>query len=211
MSLLKCSDPYTGRELWTQPLVVYKCAGYDEIGKPCKKRIAKTHPYCQRCAKKILHVVVSPSSLGSKVGYGLIAHNPNLNEGDIVFRKGDYIAPYMGTKVTAKVLSKMYDCSEKIVVCPYAVTLGKDIIDGALYRGFAVYANDAAPEFDEDGELIDYDESKNNSIFQVDLMRKKDNAELIAIKDIKQNEEIFVSYSKDYWEYPRIKCELLEE
>lgn len=133
-----------------------------------------------------------------EAGLGLFAYNPKLEDNDIVFRKDDYIGPYHGEVITEEEMVKRYQKTQEDIVvnCPYLIcTSDGTLVDGAIIRGPIIYANDGK------------EKKKCNAIF-IDEGGK---VHAIATKTIRQNEEIFIHYGKDYWKGVHCKCETVYE
>jgi hypothetical protein len=151
------------------------------------------HPYCQGCCSKCFHVEIRRSNIDG-AGLGLFAYNPSYDRGDshIVFKRGDFIAPYCGEEISEEEMNYRYtgavDEADSII-CPYVVRTCEDtFVDGALVRGPAVYGNDAKG-------CTNTSNLRNNAALC-------QNPELgaYATKTIRQGEEIFIGYGKSYWE-----------
>lgn len=180
----------SGKVHWEAPLVVSRCKATTKNGIRCSNMTALVHPYCMECLPKKLHVVVSESKLGPKIGKGLFAYDENKSEDDIIFKRGSYIAPYLGEIVTKQELRKRY-CDAftsklvEYVTTPYVYNTGKCRVDGALLRGPAVYSNDTIGT-----------KYRHNAVLDVNV---HDDICLYATRDIVNGEEIFCDYGIAYW------------
>ena len=120
-------------------------------------------------------------SLIEEAGLGLFAFDPKLakDSKSIVFRKGDKIVPYEGEIIDKDELEDRYD----ITTAPYTVLVKKDkYIDSALVRGI--------------GSLINHMPKKKNCKFSVSHV--KGTVNIIATKNIRNNDEIYLSYGRQY-------------
>ena len=118
------------------------------------------------------NVYVKPSSLGPQAGLGLFAKRD--------FARGDVLCYYIGEKLGGRQASGLKDRAYLMRLCKnLSIDAGKSIQVGARY------INDNA------------DKSKINVRFQKepDLCR----ASVVALRDMQQGEEVFVSYGKGYW------------
>jgi len=130
------------------------------------------------------NIKVSESKLlpGEK---GLFAFN---KKGGIIFRPNDKITEYLGEKISTEERKKRY--GDKWGPYVYFKPYGHPSIDAQYYRNASAYANDGA-------WII-----KNNSIEKrvPSLANAKlERGFLVATKNIKNNEEIFLDYSENYW------------
>jgi SET domain-containing protein len=164
-------------------------------GVQCPVLTWRIHPFCYKCTQEALHLSVAKSTLGEEAGYGLFAYNPNGKNGCIVFREGEYIAPYGGQILTEEQLDDRYSVYEdKSTVAPYAYADDNGLIyDAAIARGVAAYAND------------NKDKTKINSEFS-----SKPHLCIRATRNIHQHEEIFLDYGQDYWANAHMKYEIVE-
>jgi hypothetical protein len=109
-------------------------------------------PVCRAHALALFHVTVEKSTYGQ----GLFASDPALHPNAVVFKKGDYIVPYVGMRLTLDQCDDLYDTSRSI--CPYAISFstvstmkGKQIyimpkaahfvLDSALCMSYGAKAN----------------------------------------------------------------------
>ena len=114
--------------------------------------------------------------------YGLFASDPSRRRGvSIVFRKSQEIIPYLGAQtMNTELLYKLYGPH----TAPYAYRDNTHNIytDGACVRGAAAMINQgASPE-------------KNNAVFR----DGKYFPLIVATRDIRNGEEIFVEYGRAY-------------
>lgn len=180
-----------GKVHWEAPLVEKRCKSILHNGDRCRNMTALVHPYCIECLPRKFNVSIRDSNLGPKVGKGLFVTDYSKKLGDVVFEKGDYICPYLGEFVSKNELQRRY-CESSTrpevttITTPYAFNTGKYDIDGALYRGPAVYANDAKGSG-----------YRNNSSLEFDEDSKK--LKLYATRKIRNGEEILTSYGSGYW------------
>lgn len=180
------------------------CPFVEASGKVCNKYTSRLHPYCIKCVSSVYSVTVLKSTILpptfqsnhrsygiTSTGYGLFAFNPANVYGaskNIVFRKGDYIAPYLGEVVGEEYLKKYVYLDERGVSCdsvgPFLIkTRNGTIIEGACKRGPATYANHSRTP---------------NAAFAESP--SGDDVYLIAVNPISQREEITVDYGLEYWE-----------
>jgi SET domain-containing protein len=165
---------------------------------PSCKRVTRVYPYCWQHAESELHVRIRPSTWLPKGNYGLHAAvaMSNSTKRPVVFRKNEIILQYDGEYLTAQEISRRYD---KLVIknhkpyleegfAPYALEYDEGrYVDAAHKRGYAAYINDP------DGPVLS--KQPANAIF--------DGLNIVAIRDIYNNDEILVNYGKDYWKERR--------
>ncbi len=150
----------------------------------CQQITTYVHPFCESCMKLLLHVELKPSSI-VEAGLGLFAVEQPTKT--VLFRKGDFIAPYMGELITQKTLDRRYSPKQdNDIICPYVISVDKSnyYLDAALYRGPAAYSNHH------------FERKKVNAY----LVETEPNVmSLVARKNIKSGEEIFTNYGDTYW------------
>ena len=111
-------------------------------------------------------------------GDGLFARRGSVDDRTIVFKSGDVICQYNGEIISQQTLEERYGDN----TAPYGVELraGRKE-DGALARGV--------------GTLINHYPRKKNCRIAVNRANR---AQIIAIKNIKNGDELFVSYGRSY-------------
>lgn len=120
-------------------------------------------------------------SLIPDAGLGLFVWN-GTHDKEILFEKGETIAPYLGDVITERQCTLRYFHENHGNIVPYGITtINGNIVDGALYRGPGSYVNHC-----EDSNC-EYVEGKNEKIF------------LVALRDIKNGEELYVDYGENYF------------
>lgn len=100
------------------------------------------------------------------------------------FKKGDMICEYLGEFITNKEYNKRTEEGNG----GYGVTVGHRILDGKNANCVAKYANDA------NGTIKS--KFRNNST----LYNMRGRVYIYATKRIREGEEIFCAYGKDYWD-----------
>lgn len=185
------------RIIWSESLIKSKC-------KSCNEITQIVHPICNNCLPLERMIKIAPSSQGPNSGLGLFAYSPKHKDGDILFKKKDWIAPYLGEEINQEIIDKRYidknyvfshDKNKKLYICmPYGIQNSNfKIVDGVLYRGPAVYCNDSY--------IKDY-----NVCFT-----EKPICGIRALRNIKQNEELLVDYGDQYWKGVHYPFELVRE
>lgn len=181
---------------WKGNLLKARC-GALKNGTRCNKYTTRIHPHCFECTINKYKVAIGSSSQGEGAGLGLFAYDRYKGAGEIVFREGDFIAPYAGEVISDEDSEERYTGASKIdgdlVCCPYSIENFKgETVDASLIRGPGAFCNDSL-EKDYNAELAEDEDEE--FIF------------IHALKDIKQHEEILVSYGDDYWNSKHFKFE----
>jgi hypothetical protein len=150
-------------------------------GQQCKRTTCKHLPFCTTHLKSQMHLTVKKSIKIPEAGFGLFSYGKKEN--DIVFKKNDKIADYFGNLYTKAENDELYG-SARNDVAPYTYkTSANKYLDSACTRSTAAFAND--------------NRGNANAQFKNDTSRGK--VTLRAKKNIRNNEEIFVSYGPTYF------------
>ena len=163
---------------WDSQLKTERCEFVKPDGHRCKRNVIIGLSYCFQHRLKKYHVQSKPSTIPN-AGIGLFANN-GTNNNDIVFKKNQKIVPYNGQITTKRVIDERYGDA----TAPYALEIrGDRVTDGALMRGIGTLLNHKS-------------RTQSNARFSV----AKDNNEvnLVATKDIRNRNELFVNYGNDY-------------
>lgn len=152
--------------------------------KQCSRMVTKSLPYCWQHNKLVAHVLIKPSGIRA-AGLGLFACDKKKHGNAIVFREGDFIAPYNAPRLRPQELTHRYG---KDATGPYAYSYETHkgqtrYLDAACARSLAAYANDARG-------------AGNNA----ELDRRNKRIGLFALRNIRNGEEIFTSYGPSYWQ-----------
>jgi hypothetical protein len=137
-------------------------------------------PYCWTHLLSEKNLRIKASTLPD-AGKGLFAQKKNAGT-DIIFRKDDSIIQYQGQEIDGNQLQMRYDD----FTAPYGIQLNKGKFeDGACKRGAGNLVNHASSS-----------SGKVNAQFVIDTRRNR--VVLKAIKNIRNDTEIFVNYGRDY-------------
>ncbi len=169
------------------PVKCGRCEYYFNTRRRCKRRVCIGYPYCFQHLPKVMKLKTKESKVLKDLGLpnnkGIYASGKN-----IVFKAGDKIADYNAEKINMKELEKRYDYGEHDNTGPYVISNEKgEIFDAACTR---------IP-----GSLLNDPKGSNkeaNAEFQDDVTNN-DLPIITALRDIKHDEEILVSYGPDYW------------
>ena len=161
-------------------LISKECIAHKKDGHQCKRMVVIGLPYCWTHLLQIKHLRIKQSTIPA-LGKGLFAIDSKKKSDEIVFKKGETITNYQGEILNTEELHQRYDK----YTAPYAVQLKTNTyIDAARVRGV--------------GSLANHNNKLKNAEFITDYRSQPQQVKLRAIKDIKNNSEIFISYGKDY-------------
>jgi len=169
-----------GRIKMDKPLFVEQCIGFIPGIGQCGRKIARLQPFCNECYPNYYYVQVRKSTIPG-AGFGLFCNEAGVKEGDVVFKEGNFIAPYFGEILTKKQFDKRYEGS---VSCVYTMMEDEVYYDSCLYRGATAYSNDSSISGIEPNAYFD---------------KFEDIIGIVASRDIVQGEELFTTYGDDYW------------
>ena len=156
-------------------LMCATCVAQTSNGNQCKNRTCIGVDYCWVHLLSMRQLRIKPSSIEG-AGSGLFAMNNNKKD-EILFRKNDIVIEYNGELINEEVLNTRY----KTHTAPYGIQITKDQIeDGACKRGI--------------GSIANHSYSPN-----VKYAIRGKRIVLIAIKNIKHNNEILANYGNTYW------------
>lgn len=164
---------------YTTQVQSIQCEDHTKTGARCKRRCIIGSPYCCTHLAYNHHLKIKPSLIPN-AGKGLFAVDPLTNQNDILFRNKDTICEYRGEVINLATLNERYAPGKKNTA-PYAVQLSANAYeDAAKIRGVGSLAN----------------KSPNNSNATLSVYRGR--ASLKATKNIRNGDEIYLSYGSDY-------------
>jgi len=200
---LKKSFDFTnnpGCKLYKLPCMCYK----DGTKTLCTRQSYNSAGLCWQHLKTRWNLTVRQTNISDGGGQrlrmrGLFACDIKKAENEIVFKEGDVICPYIGIVFTEQEFSSIYPKSDD-TTAPYMIpilvrTARKRDEDTTLYVDAACLRGI--------GSLANHDTGKKNAIFVSSELEIPNLEEgilpwLQAVRDIKNGEEIYVSYGKDY-------------
>lgn len=157
------------------------CCAKSNKGNPCRRKVVKGLFLCFQHTTSLLGLRVDQSKINPSM-QGLFICSNNHDQGEIVFRKNDEICPYFGEIISKKTLDQRYHGK---TTAPYALQItANKFIDSACLQSIGAKANTGRGTF------------KNNAKFRVQHSRPF--ARIVATKNIKNGEEVFVSYGGAY-------------
>ena len=166
------------RQTFSCFLETMQCVVIKPDNSRCKNKICIGSPYCYVHLLYEKHLRIKKSTL-PRVGKGLFAMNPKLPSDAVIFKKDENIIQYTGEIIDDEEKARRYEDKTG----PYLLLQKQDTyIDSAKVRGVASNANTYP--------------SHNNAYFALDNRNNK--VYIKANKNIKNGEEIFVSYGRSY-------------
>lgn len=156
-----------------------QCMGTSKNGTQCRRRSVIGLPFCWTHLLSEKNLRIKPSSLPD-AGKGLFALKRNAVPAEILFRPGDTIIKYEGEVIDRPELEHRYGA----FTAPYGVALHRDMFeDGACVRGVGNLANHA---------------TGNRVNARLVLNPRQNRVSLKATKNIRNDQEIFVNYGREY-------------
>jgi hypothetical protein len=156
-----------------------QCTAHAPDGRQCRRKVCIGSPYCYVHLLHQKHLRVKKSTLQNG-GNGLFATNPKELANAIIFKKGEPIIGYGGELLDDEELDER---NGEDNTAPYAVNTKEDTNrDCACERSAGSSANTSA--------------GHNNAKFAVNRTRTE--AKLVASKNIKNGEEIFLVYGRSF-------------
>lgn len=156
-----------------------QCAAKTLRGLDCQRTVCIGTPYCYMHLKTNMRLTIADSKIPN-AGKGLFAYDPKNPDGnEEVFKRGQVIVQYDGEMITNAELDSRYGD----YTAPYGIQEKYGVLyteDGACRRGAGTLANHKPA-------------SKANA--KLSFGTKKKRFQLVAIKPIKNGQEIYVSYT----------------
>jgi hypothetical protein len=154
-----------------------RCTFIKANGQQCKRQCVIGLPCCRSHLDLRYHVAVKPSTIPHS-GLGLFAHDLYKGDNDIVFKAKEKICPYEGEIIDKRELEKRY--GEK--TAPYGIQIYNDRYeDAATHRGI--------------GSLVNH---KSGIQANCEFMISNKFIWIRAKKNIRNGDELFVSYGRRY-------------
>jgi hypothetical protein len=158
---------------WDSALESHQCLFIKKNGKQCRRHCVVGIPYCYSHLYHNNHLYTAPSTIPN-AGLGLFT--------SVDIPKGTVIVTYDGKRLSSAQLQHLYGDH----TAPYAISISaKKHIDAALERGA--------------GALINHNPRHANVSFHI---RRRDGkptgVNVVALKNIRADRELFVSYGRSY-------------
>lgn len=174
------NDPeFLELQYFDAPLKSKQCTETTKSGSRCKRKVVIGTPICFTHLKSKMFLEIANSTIPN-AGKGLFARKPSAPNNAVVFEKGDFIANYDGQVISQEELLRRYNQN----TAPYAVSLTKKsglVEDAALSRGV--------------GSLLSHKPRSANVRFS---LGRNNRVKIVATRNIKNNQELFVNYGNDY-------------
>jgi len=165
-----------GEKEYSQQLESSQCIRIKDDGHQCRNRVVIGGNLCHVHRKSVLHLTIKPSTI-AEAGDGLFCFKPKAKS-NIVFKKGDKICDYNGEIINGEVLYERYGDGNS----DYAMELFHQLYeDASVKRGL--------------GSLANWKKNHANAKLSI---KRNNRAQLLATKNIRHDDEIFLAYSRSY-------------
>ena len=155
-----------------------RCIGVNKKGNRCSKTACIGTPYCWIHLLYIKKLKIKNSTIAN-AGKGLFVVDKNADDNKIIFKKGDNIITYGGELLNRREIDERYDD----YTAPYGVQINNNNFrDASLQRGT--------------GSLANNNRGRNNAKLSINSRTKT--ASIKATTNIRNGNEIFVSYGRQY-------------
>ena len=146
----------------------------------CKRTVYIGLPYCWQHMQSDEQLKIKKSTIPHS-GKGLFAYN-GTKDNKIIFKPKQIIANYDGERIDEATINKRYGD----YTAPYGIYISKNIYeDGALQRGIGTTPNHS-------------NSKQTNAKLYAGKIDGKKAIKVKATKNIRNNNEIFVGYGKEY-------------
>jgi len=168
------------------PLRKFHCAAISKNGHHCKNTTVIGEPFCWVHLLYQHHLRIKTSTIAG-AGQGCFAMDKQRPAGTVVFRAGEQIIHYYGEIIDKRTLNERYGR----YTAPYAVELTKNRGGGGEYEDAALDRSAAA--------CINHPRHANEANCRFALNQARTEVRIMATKDIRNGEELFVHYGDQYW------------
>jgi len=154
-----------------------QCTDHTKKGARCKRKCVIGSPWCSTHLSYNHHLKIKPSNIPN-AGKGLFAFDPLSGDpNEVLFNRGETICQYKGEIIDKAELIRRNSNKS----APYAIGVSANSFeDGARVRGI--------------GSLANTNPGNNNATLSIYRGR----ASLKATKPIRNGEEIYLSYGREY-------------
>lgn len=166
------------------------CGEPTKAGHPCKRRACHGMPVCWTHCQKLYHLRTGTSTIPHagkglfvKVNSSFVYPYPN----DVVFRRGDWVCPYVGEHMTMQGIDARYGDDGE---APYSLCDGNQCVDAACKRGWGSFANHRAHANAENVQYVLRVTGRGNNRTREFWLK--------ATKNIRNNDEILANYGNIY-------------
>lgn len=166
-----------GQTVFSGKLVSLQCTAHKKNNAQCKRKCVIGTPYCYTHLMYNEHLRIKESTIPN-TGFGLFAMDPMAEPDEIIFKSGKKITQYHGEIIDIDELIERYGNK----TAPYTIEIREDDLyeDGAIERGVGAIANT----------------KPNHNNATISIYRGR--ASLKASKNIRNGEEIFLSYGRSF-------------
>ena len=162
-------------------LICEQCDALTKNGARCKRTVCIGLPYCFSHLASLKHLKIKPSTIPN-AGKGLFAIDNTKRPNAVIFNQNAVICEYNGEIIDRNELIHRYHYH----TAPYAIRINRNRFeDGAIMRGVAGLANHKSFE-------------NCNAVFRPFKATGKYFMRLVAIKPIRNGDEIFADYGDAY-------------
>lgn len=160
-------------------LLTSRCSANTKNGTRCKRNCIIGYEMCYSHLASEQNLKIKDSTI-PQAEKGLFAFDRRKGPDETIFKKDQTITQYNGENISPAQKTARYGNK----TAPYAVEVGRRVIDSALQRGV--------------GSLANTKPAHNNATFSVSTRNNIPSAKIKATKPIKNNQEIFLSYGRAY-------------
>ena len=155
-----------------------QCQASNKNGSRCSRKCVIGCPYCWTHLLAKFHLRILPSTIPD-AGKGLFVLDKKQPTGTVLIKKDQTVCPYGGELIDNDTLSERYGNKN----APYAIELSKNRYrDAGCARGV--------------GSLLNHDSRRANVAFSINQSSKT--ASIKATRNLKNGEELFVNYGRQY-------------
>lgn len=176
-------ESHNGRKKFSCNLPSNPCGHVLKNGGHCKRKVIIGMPLCYQHLQQEYHIKIAKSTIPD-AGKGLFAKIPgDNNPNTVVFHQGDEVVEYIGDEISKTERIRRYGKW----TAPYGVQVTREgaAVDSACRRGAGSLGN-----------MKTGDPRENNA--KLDITAEDDRLIVKATKNIKNGQEIFINYGKDY-------------
>jgi hypothetical protein len=151
-----------------------RCEAKDAGGLQCSRFTRAHAPYCLQHVQEVLGLTIRESTI-SGAGKGLFTSRAHT--------AGSVLTPYTGELLTREEKDARYPDD---AMAPYAVQITSQwFLDAAGQRGVGAYANGSRGDRRPNAKFV--------------VCTKAKSAKLVALRHLRPDEEVLVSYGRAYW------------
>lgn len=180
-----------------------RCEGIKADGNRCTRKTVRALPYCWQHYQKINRVIIKRSGVPG-AGFGLFVCDRTKKKGEVVFKKNDLIAQYNGDALNNAELNSRYGSGGQTATYTWYNDKLKVNLDSACKRYLGAFANDPKGTGKRANTTLKHKKVNQRDRDHINHLRYKDLPSrvsgLVALRDIKNGEEVLVNYGADWWD-----------